>query len=202
MSDSKDSKVEQKPLYVAVDIESAGSSYDHAVLQIGVAWSFDGEKFETKSFCSEEAFNLTGFETRCWEEFWTKNTKVLQRIQNEAIEDEFMWLSFVEFWNAFDSKSKTVKVVSDNPTFDLGRIDHALSKLKRLPLRYTQDGKYRSVDDPSEKIKGLPKSKREEIKAILEKTTPHTHWAPDDATHILKMNFLVDKYIKEVQDLA
>lgn len=72
--------------YLAIDIESAGSGLDHAVLAIGaVLGDTKGNVIEKKRWCLPVP-DYSGFEERCWEEFWNTpdNLKILKKIKSES----------------------------------------------------------------------------------------------------------------------
>ena len=73
-----------------------------------------------------------------------------------------------------------IKIVSDNPCFDLGKVDWLLDHYTdRLGVRYSFNGAYRSVEDPTEQLKPIPESW-----IVPYKLPPHTHDPVDDARHI------------------
>lgn len=211
-------------LFVAFDIEKKGSSLGHHILQIGAAYTTGPNAFVTTvNFCFDdetvaleedaltEGVYMEPWEERCKREFWDKQPGLYERIKKAAgLERQCeTWTRFVKWLDNLERMSDKVVVLSDNPTYDLGAIDHELyQRFGRLGVRYTKGeideegkqtgGKYRPVKDPSERIKGLPKGMRDAIKAQLDKECPHTHWAPDDARRILKQYFLVQAAIEKL----
>lgn len=190
----------ERPLYVAFDIEKAGANFDNEVLQVGVAFSFGlGEHVQTQSFCF--AYDTIHWEQRCVEQFWDKQPPELKaRIMAEAKEAKGQWQELCNLIDAFDSMSKNVKPISDNPSYDITYIDYGLWQYcKRRGLHYSRKGDYRSITDPSERIKGLPKAIREKIEAKVDSLAVHDHWAANDAKHILLTHLYVDAII-QLQD--
>lgn len=210
MSESKQQK--KLPLSVAFDIESKGASLDHPVPQIGVAYGTCLADIKTASFCFD--YSDYPFEKRCLDEFWVNHQDIYKRIEKEAIYRDEQWKKFGAFIDELEVLSNNVEIVSDNPAFDIARIDYntdlhgvrnrfyemsdGSKQRSSIPLRYTRDGKYRPVKDPSERIKGLPKAVQAEIQAAVKKAVKNPHWAEDDATGILTMHFLVRDAIAKV----
>lgn len=189
------------PLYVAFDVEKKGAKFEHPIIQIGVAYtnSLDVAP-RTASFC----FDYPGapFEKRCYDEFWVKNLDILKRIQKEAKPAKAEWERFVDFLNALEKEHSKIKILSDNPAYDIEAIDWHLDKeCGRAGIRYTSTGKYRPVIDSSEMVKGLSKSVRDAIQAKVDKAIQHTHWAPDDAQGIL-LHYLLTQSVINIQDQA
>lgn len=192
----KQKEPKKKPLYVAFDIEKKGSSLAHEILQIGVAWS-EGldQPIKTESFC----FVDTGpWEQRCYDEFWIHHRLILDRIRDQAIESKEGWKAFKFLLDTFEANWADVRIVSDNPAYDLGHIDHNLMRTtgRLFGVRFTTAGGYRWVYDPSERIKGLPPGVRQRIKKRVNKECPHTHWAAEDAKSILMTHFFVQEAIR------
>lgn len=202
--------IEQKKsvLYIAVDVEKKGASFDHPIIQIGVAWSLtcaswgpfplaygtDINSIKTASFCFD--YKDKPFEKRCYDEFWIKYLDILKRIEGAAKPSKEQWKNFDKWLVELESQAESIKIVSDNPGYDIEAIDYHLhEELGRFPIRYDSTGKYRSISDASEQIKGLPAMYRDQIKAKRDSMSNHSHWAEDDARSILVQYFLVKQTI-------
>src|SRR5687768_17292469 len=139
-------------LYVAFDVEKKGSGPNYPVIQVGVAWGTCPSDMQSRSFCFD--YNDRDFEKRCYEEFWKKNMKVLQRIENESVEPKRGWLEFVRLIDGFEAPDRKIVLLSDNPAYDISAIDHHIvveQKLRAFGLQNSRDGAiYRSINDPTE----------------------------------------------------
>jgi hypothetical protein len=199
----------KQPLCVAIDTEGAGDTLAHNVIQIGLAIGTNLQDMKKWYVCIKPDCE---FGDRCLKEFWEANDEnkaTLKRILAVAVEPTVAWDMFNKKLDALEKASDDLRWVSDNPSYDIGRIDynlftrsppmHTKRPFRELPIRYTRAGKYRTVSDPSEQIKGLPKAIQAEIRSRLAKEFPHTHWAPDDAAQILAMYFMV-KEAREKQE--
>jgi hypothetical protein len=229
---------EDKRVYLAIDIESAGASYDHDVLAIWTCLGdFDGNVIERKSFCffAKPFWSMEdkstgkvpcpdGFEERCWEEFWARKDErgnrpqldILRRIQEKATQArdelakkrgdatvdvivfaEHMWEQFRDYLDGLEDEYPdwNVRIVSDNPSFDLGRLDHELyARFGRLPVRYAvknpKGAVYRWVCDPSEQL--AFGDQYDEVKEIVSKICPHDH-SENDAEFIYRTMIEADR---------
>ena len=182
-----------RTLYVAVDIEKKGAGFEHDVLQLGIAYGTHIGDIKTIGFCFEEK---GPFEKRCEQEFWSKNKELLERIRKEP---KVTWGEFRVWLLGLELRKLKVEFVSDNPAYDIAAVDYCLftQAASRLPMRYTTDGQYRNISDPSEQMKGLSRAVQQLIITEAGKLAPHTHWAPDDAKHILVSFFLVKEAIED-----
>jgi hypothetical protein len=212
---STDSK-EIVPVCEAFDIETKGGSYDDPIIQIGIAWGTSLKDIQKASFCFDHKDQP--FEERCFREFWSKHRHTYDRIVNDAKAHGPQWVAFADFLRKMDDLYPKIKIVSDNPAFDFARIDNELHERGlrvreqqmtfgtttdlvhevSYGLRYTKEGQYRVVCDPSERIKGLPKAIQTEIQAKVAEAVKEPHWAPDDATGILVQYFLVKEAIEKM----
>jgi hypothetical protein len=112
------------------------------------------------------------FEKRCWDEFWSKNPKILDNINSHhqyikttssvipgdlsSITSQIdFWecrmirafKAFKEFWESFCMLNNIqLFVVCDNKSFDPSFINHLIHKYNLgLPLPYTFQGKYGTI---------------------------------------------------------
>lgn len=181
---------ESKTLYIAVDVEKKGASFDHPVIQLGVAYGTNIADISTLSFCFD--YKDKPFEKRCYDEFWIKQRDILKKIEKHAKPPQEEWMRFNKWLTSIESKANAIKFISDNPAYDIEAIDYHLHEvLGRLPMRYDSIGKYRSISDASEQIKGLPIMYQKQIKDKRDSMSNHSHWAEDDAKSILVQYFLV-----------
>lgn len=194
-------KESKKTLYIAIDVEKKGASFAHPVIQLGVAYGYNIHyKIKTENFCFD--YKNSPFEKRCYDEFWVNHLDILKRIEENAKEPGAEWERFNKWLLDMEKENGTIKFVSDNPGYDIEAVDYHLhTEIGRLPMRYSSTGKYRSISDPSEQIKGLRKNTRNGINEQANKLVTHDHWAPNDASHHLIKYFLIRKVIDEMDSI-
>lgn len=164
-----------------------------------MVWFWQGSSIEhivSASFC----MNVEGgeWEERCVREFWSKYPAILSRIKTAAQPTADAWREFMKLLDSFEKSGKIITIISDNPAYDLTAIDYNLFiRDREFGVRYNKDGTgYRKVADPSERIKGVSDASRKKITDRLNKEFAHTHWAADDARHILATYFLVQDALR------
>jgi hypothetical protein len=192
----------KETVYVAFDIEAGGSGYQHPVIAVGVCHGTVGD-YKRKRWCIR--FNANTFEKRCVDEFWSKNQNILGIIEREAMDEDVAWKEIADFIDSLEllypASTYRIKFVSDNPAYDIARIDYMLYvKRGRLPLRYTTEGKYRSISDPSEQVKGLPPAQRAVMDELVTSaknraSVSHTHLPDDDAEVMFLEQAIIDRII-------
>ena len=195
---SQESKKSDQTLCVAFDVEAKGDRITDPVIEIGLAWGTSPKDIQKMSLCLD--YKSVAFQERCFNEFWSKQTENLKRIEAAAKDPKEQLALLVKTMEGFEQKFAKIKLVSDNPAYDIAKIDYALfSVLQRfLGIRYDSKGNYRSISDPSEQIKGLASRKRELIEKEVALEAPHTHQAADDAHGILLTYFYVQRAIKNM----
>ena len=187
---------------LAFDIEAKGCAFENPVIQIGAAWGTNLKDIQSRSWCFD--YRDRPMEKRCWDDFWSQNQATYERIVREgkaAGDPAAQWKSFARFLQdmyKYHSETSELELVSDNPAFDLTRIDQHLKeeKVKDAGVRYGPGNAYLSVVDPTEQIKGLGVVGAHRVRRAALELKPHTHWAPDDAENILVMRFLVRDAIR------
>ena len=188
---------ETDPEYVlSIDIEKGGDSpVFHPILAIGVCFGSRARSpgrgvswvVKKQTWCLDPFPGQT-MEDRCVREFWSENAPLLERIKKSAAgQDPILQLKSFSDW--LSSLSTTlagarIVILSDNPSYDIGHLDHALCSrgLRALPLRLLGDGRYRSIGDPTEMIEG--QGSRDLIQARVNERVAHDHWPENDAEHI------------------
>jgi hypothetical protein len=189
----QESKTEKndETLYIAFDVEAKGDRITDPIIEIGVAWGTSAKNIQKMPLCLD--YKNVPFQERCYNEFWSKQTDNLKRIETAAKNPKEQLTLLMKTMDSFEEKYANIKLVSDNPAYDIAKIDYALfTVLQRfLGVRYDSKGNYRSISDPSEQIKGLPIKTRNAIVVSVEKVQPHTHEAADDAAGILLTYFYV-----------
>ena len=170
---------------------------------------FNPFEFETFRFFDKNYIRVSNdngawiFEKRCYNEFWLKqDPKLLETILSLALSPEKAMKEFL----SVDEKYNIFEVMSDNPSFDLTRIDMAISRYhqknygetghsRNYGIHYTPSGEYRWVSNPSDVIYFLPKEYRNKIHA---KTGVHTHFPDDDALDIYNLYIGLEDVKKEI----
>jgi len=194
--------MDRPKIIVAIDIEKAGPMlFQHPIISIGTCigdingnvlqkWKLNLEV----NWPSEE--DLGSFDKDCWEKFWTKQPQTLiESLQIDSHTQKFgfqkfsTWLDGIE--REFPEEKFNVKFVSDNPAFDIGNIDANLEKYcERKSMMYSSSGNYRSITNPCDMLKMVPKNS---LKEMMEKIPArHTHDPADDAEYIYHQYVLAD----------
>jgi hypothetical protein len=143
------------------------------------------------------------FAKKCYEEFWLKqDPKLLETILSAALPPEKAMKEFL----SVDEKYNIFEVMSDNPAFDLTRIDMAISRYhqknygetghcRNYGMHYSPSGEYRWVSNPADAVYFLPKEYRNKIH---DKTGAHTHFPDDDALDIYNLYIGLEDVKKEI----
>lgn len=192
--------VVKKPKYfLSVDIERVGGAFKYGILAIGVCFgTSDNVVLDSRAFCSRVP-DPSGFEPRCYK-FWSEFPDVLARIDTEAAASadqrapalQFAsWLADIEqrygpFGRAHQSE-RELRLVSDNPAYDLGVIGQSLSVLVGGEAKPVAEmfSDYVPTDDPTEQVRFATPEQRAAIDAFV--TAPHDHYPANDAKEIYQM---------------
>ena len=183
---------QKQTFYVAFDVEAGGPSLNHPVVSVGCCYGTHPLNFTKKRWTFD--FDETKFESKCKNEFWDKNVSLLQMFK---LENKHTWSDVNEF--LMDLEKKYPKshhswvIVSDNPAYDLEKIDYHLHMMcSRLPVRYSSDGSYRWVSDPSEQSRYFPD--KTALKEYVNQHAKHTHLPDEDAEKMLYEQFYMDSW--------
>jgi len=189
----------KKAVYLSVDLESGGSHFDNDDVAVGFFVgepcdiTDDGEPREIERRRFVLPYKVSTFEERCKKEFWDKNPILLENLGPSPYntKDE-AWKDIARYLDDLHERYY-VTILSDNPAFDIGRIDHNLYWYAgRLPMRYTPKGDYRPVSDPSEQLKMCPYWFQKEFKRRFKHL--HSHFPEEDAEYIYTLQFYCDSY--------
>lgn len=149
---------------LALDVESAGRSFDHPLLAVG--FCFGGEqKVVEKRLWKISMLEGWTFEPRCKAEFWDKHPERLAALQSGAQSPSRVAAEIsvylADLVARFEPDGvRRIEIVSDNPAFDVAKLDYFLytNTVHRageyVPFRYFGD-RYRNVVDPSERIEAF-----------------------------------------------
>jgi hypothetical protein len=129
---------------------------------------------------------------RCKTEFWDKQPGLWEKLRKNVDPDALR--KFVDVWDAQEMKD----IASDNPAFDIGILDHAIreANLREFPLRYTREGKYRSITDAGESLWTL--GLKDIVDDRIEKWAPHDHNPENDAEAIYWKHIVADLLRKKI----
>jgi hypothetical protein len=177
-------------LYIAWDIEGAGPALTDPVIAIGCCYG-TSEEYRKKRWCIKVAWD--SIETKCREEFWSKNQQIFDNLQVDAKEPAQVWSEIAHFLNDLEKEfpQHQFAIISDNPNYDLAKIDYWLHQYcGRLGTRYSQRGQYRLVCDPSEQRRFFPQ--KQQMKDLVRQRASHTHYPDDDAECMLLMQTILD----------
>jgi hypothetical protein len=148
----------KKTVYLVFDIETAGKDLHHSFLAVGMCYG----DFEKGVICDEVLAVNDGkginFEPRCLYEFWSKHLDVLKALEKAGKPIDLQMDRLRDWLSWFDNEYKdyNVKILSDNPAFDIARLDHHFVRESRgHSVRYSRSGIYRSIEDPSERLEAL-----------------------------------------------
>lgn len=201
-------KKENTPL-IAIDLETGGARYEHYLVSLGFAiyTPHDGKMVKRLiNFpipCLPRKFHpnmkLKGFEDRCIYEFWSKQTPdLLDQLRHPdtstdvdapgSVERyrEAVKAAIAELRACIEEMPSEPIIVSDNPEFDIGRINYEIANLNddSNPLRYSKKYGYLTVTDVGDFLAMLDKRHVNDLLAE-NKEFAHTHNPADDAAMML-----------------
>lgn len=184
---------------LSIDVESTGDRLNNTVNAIGACFgpadgSWPRDKLirfrgNLKSLPGEVDDPL------CMSEFWAKFPSVYQEIQANAEDASAVMLKFLSFCQQLVAEfednpdiSGKIKIVSDCPDFDLGRLHYlgeVVTKTWPTPIRNLGKPNARHGQvDPSERLDAL--GKWDECEAWMKRNIPqavHDHRPDNDAEH-------------------
>lgn len=141
-------------IVLAFDIETSGPHHD--LLGIGAS-VVDNKYNEIDSIflpCYIE--NETNFDKKCYDEFWSKNLNILEKLKvsgsRESVEKKI-----IKNFQEFRFKYNDAELVSDNPVFDGGFMNRLIAKYypNDYVLPYDKNGNYRHLFDVHSQQRGL-----------------------------------------------
>lgn len=154
-------------IVLAVDIERAGATNKYDTIGIGASVINENLEELDSLFIGGYKPEVTKFEPRCWEQFWSKNEKQLKILEynGEKKYDERqkeMIQQFQQFrreWETYArEKSLNYYFVSNNKVFDGGFINMLIFDYcpQDMPIPYAaSDAKYSTFFETHSVMKGL-----------------------------------------------
>ena len=211
---------EKKPWgFVALDIETTGANmFDDEMFAVGWAYGSGYDDVVTgKCILNlkkpakktwEFFWNQRGWESRCWQEFWSKNEETLNLLQMQADCDnaDDMAARINDALKSVESAFEKYTVVTDTLAFDIPWINALLYSNTYAGLGYRRDGSYNrgigglEVDSYLMGIYGLDLTDLSQAKekpwlsdpyyvADAGARPPHDHDPENDAKNILYQFF-------------
>jgi hypothetical protein len=188
----------EEGIIVSVDTEAL-SEVDINAIGIHVGTKQGKTLLKRKWWIKVDASRIS---KRCKEEFWDKNPELWKEYEENARDEKEQILSFVE---CYDSLSKTfgvpekkIELISDNPAFDYGLLTRLVEKhTNRYPLRYTTDGKYRSINDIGEVAWYIGIS--DIVKEGSGSIQVHDHSPDDDAENIWLSHLITSRATEKIK---
>ena len=140
----------------AFDIETRGKSpARHGIVSCGVCIGTTSGKVMMKTRWNVAKAAGQSFEPRCMEEFWNKQGRLLEELSDNPMSPQDFAELFRRILDSYDAKYD-VYLLSDNPTFDAGFINHYLDLAGLDSMQYKADGRsYRSVHDSDSYSRGF-----------------------------------------------
>jgi hypothetical protein len=103
------------------------------------------------------------------------------------------WINSLEI--KYPSSENKICFLTDNASFDVASIDYCLEKYcNRSPMRYSSDGKYRSVYSADDMLSVLSKSDQSIVYELIKKDVEHDHNPVNDAHHIYLQYYYTLKF--------
>jgi DNA polymerase III epsilon subunit-like protein len=148
----------KQTILCSIDIETSGPNMiKNGILSIGIcAGTINGTIIIKKRFDLKLDDNIT-FDKNTFDNFWKKNLRVLNEIQQNPIDSKNGITQFINLIDKLD-KEYVVIIISDCVTFDIGFINYYLAKyLDRNPLTYKFSTEFRPVYDTDSYARGFLK---------------------------------------------
>lgn len=198
-------------IFVAHDIEKTGSFISsNPVISVGFYLGdengneIDKRRFNLEVNWPDENGNYNDFESRCWNEFWSKqDSNIIEDCKKDCKDQKTSWIEIKDFINDLEKKYTKIKFLTDNASFDTATIDYNLEKYTgRAPMRYSTSGKYRSVISSDDMLDMLPEDKFNKVMENIKSKAVHDHNPVNDAKFIYLMYIEAMKYKNLLKELA
>ena len=152
---------------LAFDLERAGATVEYDTIALGASVIDEKGNELANLFIPGYFPEKTKFEERCWDEFWSKNTDILDLLKYEGelspveVEKEMItnFHQFRKHWEDFATQNNCeFYLVTDNISFDVTFINLMMFKHLPgvLPIPYSASSqKYSSVIDICQMARGF-----------------------------------------------
>jgi len=200
-------------LFIAVDIEKDGDHLNDPILCFGTCLGTpSGQIVEKKIWYMPIA------DEKPRGEYWNRPENLplyhAFRKAGAGMTIEMAVVKFVAYFNNLEERYPMInlKLVTDNPAYDIGSLDYLVhTVVGRLPLRYSSNGKYRSVIDVSQRMRALHLN--DLLNTKVSKVAVHDHRPDNDAEYIyrlwveciraenLTMHYLTGTFFERVKNL-
>lgn len=177
--------------YIAIDIEKAGCLISkHPIVSIGYCIGNDQGDIYKKGKINLKVEWPYDFEPRCWNSFWSKQSKeMIDNLKENAVEQRDGFVLLNDMISKWERDYETIVYLSDNPSFDIANIDYNLEKYcDRKPLRYSsKDESYQNVISTDDLFYSLNKATTDDIqREFIEPFVKHDHDPANDAEVIYR----------------
>ncbi len=138
---------------IAIDIEARGPSPSrHGILAIGICiGTADGKTIVEKHRICVDVYANQGFDTKTWNEFWSKNEELCNELSAKPIAPD---QAIRQFREIIDRCGDDAYIVSDAPYFDFFFLNYYLD-LELLPLlHFDSKGSFRPLHDSDSYSRG------------------------------------------------
>lgn len=217
MASSSTTTRDKKYGIICIDIERTGRTPSDDVFAVGFATCDIKNPSEIKTFnvCRrlgiqpdqslQSFWQHSGYDQTCLDEFWSKNTEVFLKLQDEKqvnlvgpAESEFVQ-QINEILRACEEMYDESVILTDTTLFDTVYLNQLLTKYEYEPVNYTRNKEYRSGIESDSYVGGLMKSddpfdwrslgdfKKEHLDKLKVCEVEHDHHPENDAKHILVM---------------
>lgn len=188
--------------FLAVDIECFGDAFDAHIPAVGFAvghvWkdAHRAEIVETRLFKIAAPSAEIVPEPRCQVEFWDKHPGLLAELQKDALPLCVVGPQIYAYvQSVYKQFGPRVEIRSDNPEFDLGRLNFLLYQCgaSKVPIRYDtsnpdQPPRYVRIQDIGSQMSVLKAESRKDLKS----GAPRATHSPDiDALRILYLSLML-----------
>lgn len=144
---------------LAVDVEAAGAQLCWPLIAIEFCHSLYNIQtkkltlLETKRFSAR--VTIDQIEPKCYHEYWQKNMSKFVELQRDAVSYQQVAEQVTLYLDAIMHKHPDIVVISDNVTFDIGRLNALLESCHREPIAYRPDNVYQMPIDLSSLARAL-----------------------------------------------
>jgi hypothetical protein len=193
--------------YLCIDIEATGSNLNNTINAIGIFFAPRDYTLLKEQPAVKKRWALLPREGEkddpaTMSEFWDKFKEVKEKLDGEARDPKVVMRELLEFFQkaARDVGPRKIKLVTDCPDFDVGRLDYLgyVLGVWAEPIRYFGVNVRHGCVDPSERLDQVDAD--DDFKAWVAKVAPHarhSHYPDDDAEYNYWQMVYFDKLKEE-----